>query len=172
MARDLSAQSGFVTRVLDAPFALEITRCAHARSRNRLPAVAVRFFHFDPTFAPAGETAVTCFLPTHNFAFWVELQRHDPPHYQAEKRRIAEAMIAIMKKMAPDFRNGIETTVIRYTRNWRGSMEGWPLTPGMGYKPLRDTLPGLRRFAGNERGDLLPQAIRNVPEFGVHANAR
>ena len=37
-------------------------------------------------------------------------------------------------------------TVIRYTSNWRGSYEGWLLTPGTGYRPLRNTLPGLRNF--------------------------
>jgi phytoene dehydrogenase-like protein len=37
-------------------------------------------------------------------------------------------------------------TVIRYTSNWRGSYEGWLLTPGMGYRPLRTTLPGLQHF--------------------------
>jgi phytoene dehydrogenase-like protein len=128
-------------------------------------------FHFDPTFAPAGKTAVTCFLPTRNLAFWVELQRHDPPHYQAEKRRIAEATIAIMKMMAPDFRNGIETTVIRYTRNWRGSMEGWLLTPAMGYKP-RNTLPGLRRFAGMSGAVYSHKPSGTFREFGLHANGR
>jgi phytoene dehydrogenase-like protein len=145
VARDLSAQPGFVTRVLDTPFALD--------PETILSAVAFRFFHFDPTFAPAGKTAVTCFLPTRNFAFWADLQRDDLARYQAEKRRIAEAMIAIAEKMVPDFRKGVETidvstpaTVIRYTNNWQGSMEGWLLTPGMRFKPLRNTLPGLRRF--------------------------
>src|SRR6516225_2317364 len=28
----------------------------------------------------------------------------------------------------------------------KGSIEGWLLTPGMSFKPLRNTLPGLRRF--------------------------
>lgn len=37
-------------------------------------------------------------------------------------------------------------TVIRYTGNWKGSMEGWLLTPGTGFRPLPRTLPGLRQF--------------------------
>jgi phytoene dehydrogenase-like protein len=145
VARDLSAQPGFVTRVLDVPLAVD--------PATTLPALSLRFFHFDPTFAPAGKTAVTCFLPTRNFAFWVHLQRNDPIRYQAEKHRVAEAVIAVVEKMVPDFRKAIETTdvstpatIIRYTSNWQGSMEGWLLTPGMGFKPLRNTLPGLRRF--------------------------
>jgi len=145
VARDLSAQPGFVTRVLDTPLAVD--------PETTLPAISFRFFHFDPTFAPAGKTAVTCFLPTRNFGFWVDLQRHDPVRYQAEKRRVAEAVITVAERMVSDFRNAIETTdvstpatVIRYTSNWQGSMEGWLLTPGIGFKPLRNTLPGLRRF--------------------------
>ena len=115
--------------------------------------VAFRFFHFDPTFAPPGKTAVTCFLPTRNFAFWTDLQRYDPARYQTEKRRVEEAVVAILEKMVPDIRNAIEVvdvstpaTVIRYTNNWKGSMEGWVLTSGMSFKPLRNTLSGLRRF--------------------------
>jgi phytoene dehydrogenase-like protein len=50
-------------------------------------------------------------------------------------------------------RQGIEgpdvsppATLIRYTGNWQGSMEGWLLTPSTGFRPLRSTLPGLRQF--------------------------
>ncbi|MFB9261610.1 hypothetical protein ACFFWD_00150 [Bradyrhizobium erythrophlei] len=63
-----------------------------------------------------------------------------------KQHRIAEAVIALVEEMVPDFRNAIETidvysptTVIRYTGNWQGSAEGWLLTPGMGFKPLRNT---------------------------------
>jgi phytoene dehydrogenase-like protein len=145
VARDLSAQPGFVTRLLDAPLAVD--------PQTALRSLSLRFFHFDPTFAPAGKTAVTCFLPTRNVAYWVDLRRYDPVRYQAEKHRVAEAVIAIVEKMVPGFRKAIEeadvstpATVIRYTSNWQGSMEGWLLTPGMGFKPLRHTLPGLRKF--------------------------
>lgn len=62
-------------------------------------------------------------------------------------------MIAILEKIAPGIREEIEAidastpaTVIRYTGNWQGSMEGWLLTPQTGFKPLPRTLPGLKRF--------------------------
>ncbi len=41
---------------------------ARGGSENRAQQVSFRIFHFDPAFAPAGKTAVTCFLPTRNFA--------------------------------------------------------------------------------------------------------
>lgn len=145
VARQFPQQAGYMTRVLDTPFALDPGTDLHT--------VALRFFHFDPTFAPPGKTAVTCFLPTRNVAYWTDLQRSEPQRYQAEKRRVAEAVIAIVEKMAPGTRCAIEVTdvstpatVIRYTGNWQGSMEGWLMTPATGFKMLRNTLPGLRQF--------------------------
>ena len=141
LARDLSQQAGYVTRLLDAPLQVD--------PRTELKQVSFRFFHFDPTFAPPGKTAVTCSLPTYNFEFWAHLQQHDPARYQAEKHRISEAVIAILERSVADMRQAIEVidvstpaTVIRYTGNWKG----WLLTPGIGFRPLRQTLPGLRQF--------------------------
>lgn len=145
VARDLSAQPGFVTRVLDVPFMLD--------PQTQLRQFSYRIFHFDPTFAPPGKTAVTCFLPTYNFAFWADLERNDPAHYQMEKHRVADAVIAGLDRMVPGARDDIEVvdvstpaTVIRHTGNWKGSMQGWLLLPGKGFGPLPNTLPRLRRF--------------------------
>ena len=145
VARDLSQQAGFVTRLLDAPLTVD--------PGTELRQVSFRFFHFDPTFAPPGKTAVTCFLPTFNYEYWVRLQRDEPARYQAEKQRIAESVIAILERSVTTVRPAIEVidastpaTVMRFTGNWKGSMEGWLLTPGTGFRPLRRTLPGLRQF--------------------------
>jgi phytoene dehydrogenase-like protein len=145
VAKDLSGQPGFTTRLLDLP--LQVDPC------TQLQQLSFRFFHFDPTFAPAGKTAITCFLPTRNFAYWVHLQQQDPAAYQAEKQRVAEAVITILERKVKDLRPAIEVldvstpaTVIRYTGNWKGSMEGWLLTPGCDYRPLPNTLPGLSHF--------------------------
>ncbi len=145
VAKDMSQQPGFVTRLLDSPLQVD--------PGNQLHQVSFRIFHFDPTFAPAGKTAVTCFLPTRNFEYWVHLQQHDPVAYQAEKHRIAEAVIAILESKVADLRPAIEVmdvstpaTVIRYTGNWKGSMEGWLLSPHCRYGLLPNTLPGLARF--------------------------
>ena len=145
VALDLSQQPAFATRLLDTP--LQVDSCTQLRQ------VSFRFFHFDPTFSPAGKTAVTCFLPTRNFEYWLHLQQQDPAGYRAAKGRIAEAVIAILEKSLPQLRRAIEVidvstpaTVIRYTGNWKGSMEGWLLTPTTGYQQLPNTLPGLRQF--------------------------
>ncbi|MGZ3497487.1 MAG: phytoene desaturase family protein [Vulcanimicrobiaceae bacterium] len=145
VARDLSQQGGFVTRVLESPITVD--------PATLLSQISFRFFHFDPTFAPPGKTAVTCVLPTRNFGYWVDLQQHDPTRYQAEKDRVAQAVIGVLEKGIIDLRSAIDVvdvstpaTVIRYTRNWKGSFEGWLPTPSTGFKPLPNTLPGLRNF--------------------------
>lgn len=145
VAMDLREQPSLLTLLLDAPFKVD--------KGTYLNQVGIRFFHFDPTFAPAGKTAVTCFLPTRNCEFWSDLQTKDLPRYCAEKRRLSESVIGLLEKKIPEIRSAIEVvdvstpaTVIRYTGNWKGSMEGWLLTPGMGFKPLRNTLPGLANF--------------------------
>lgn len=145
VARDLSKQPASVTVVLDKPIALD--------PGTELAEASFRFFHFDPTFAPAGKTAVTCFLPTENFEYWTELEKSDPVRYRAEKNRVAEAAIEVLECRLPGVREAIEmadvstpATVIRYTGNWKGSMEGWLLTPESGFRPLRQELAGLRRF--------------------------
>jgi len=145
VALDLSQRPGFATRLLDTPLQVD--------PGTQLRQVSFRFFHFDPTFAPAGKTAVTCFLPTRNFEYWVHLQQQNSAGYRSEKQRIAEAVIAILEKSLPELRSAVEVidvstpaTVIRYTGNWKGSMEGWLLTPTTGYQQLPNTLPSLRHF--------------------------
>ena len=145
VARDLSHLPGYLTRLLDTPLQVD--------PGTQLGQVSFRFFHFDPTFAPAGKTPITCFLPTRNFEYWVDLQQHDSAAYRAEKQRIAEAIISILERRVAEVRQAIEVldvstpaTVIRYTGNWKGSMEGWLLKPGRGYRSLPNTLPGLRQF--------------------------
>lgn len=145
VARNLSHEPGFLIRLLDSPLQLD--------PGTQLDQVSFRIFHFDPTFAPFGKTAVTCFLPTRNFEYWVHLQQHDPIAYQADKHRVAEAVITIFERIVAKVRPAIEVidistpaTVIRYTGNWKGSMEGWLLTPDTGLHQLPHILPGLHRF--------------------------
>ena len=37
-------------------------------------------------------------------------------------------------------------TFVRYTGNWKGSYEGWQVTPDSYFLDLPQTLPGLSRF--------------------------
>jgi phytoene dehydrogenase-like protein len=145
VALDLRDQPASITRVLKTPLEVD--------PKTALSEVSFRIFHFDPAFAPAGKTAVTCFLPTRNFGYWAQLRTDHPEKYRAEKHRVAESAIDVLEKRVPGLRAAIEVvdvatpaSIARYTGNWQGSMEGWLPTPRTGFKPLPKTLPGLRKF--------------------------
>ncbi len=145
VALDLHNLPGFLVRVLPSPLEVD--------PGTVLDQLSFRFFHFDPTFAPEGKTAVTCSLATRNFAYWENLRQDTPEKYRAEKHRVAQTVIGVLEKRVPGIRAAIEVvdvstpaTVIRYTGNWQGSMEGWLLTPKTGVRPLARTLPGLSKF--------------------------
>ena len=145
IARDLSHLPGFGSRLLDTPLAVD--------PHTQLEQLSYRCFYFDPTFAPAGKTALTCFLPTYDWEHWTHLREREPERYRAEKARIAELVVDILERTHPGLRSSIEVTdvstpatVVRFTGNWRGSMEGWLPTPEIGLRPLPNRLPGLANF--------------------------
>jgi phytoene dehydrogenase-like protein len=145
IAQDLSHLPGFGARVLDAPLALD--------PRTQLKQLSYRCFHFDPTFAPPGKTALTCFLPTYACDYWMQLREREPERYRAEKARIAGLVVDALEHTHPGLRRSIEVTdvstpatVVRFTGNWHGSMEGWLPTPQTGLRPLPNRLPGLANF--------------------------
>lgn len=145
VARDLKGEPGFLSRSLAMPLEID--------PETTLDSVAFRIFNYDPSFAPSGKTAVTCFLPSFNFGYWVELRRSNPVRYVAEKKRISDEVIAILERRMPGVGASIEildvstpASVVRFTGNWKGSMEGFLPTPGAGFARRRQTLPGLGRF--------------------------
>ncbi len=145
VACDLSQQPGLLVRLLDTPLQID--------PGTILSQVSFRFFNYDPTFAPEGKTAITCFLPTRNFEYWLDLHRRDQPAYQEEKQRIADKIIVLLGRQVANIKDAVEVvdvstpaSVIRYTGNWQGSMEGWLITPHTGFRQLPNTLSGLDKF--------------------------
>jgi phytoene dehydrogenase-like protein len=145
VATDLHDQPPMLSLVLEEPLVVDPgTGEDHA---------SFRFFHYDPTFAPAGKTAVTSLLPTRNHRYWIDLRANDRPGYHMEKHRLAEAVIAVLERRIPGIRAAIEAvdvstpaSVVRYTGNWQGTMEGWLVEPGDRWRTLPQTLPGLDGF--------------------------
>ncbi len=136
----------------------------------------LHIYNFDPTLAPEGKTVLTSMFQT-DYEYWRKLRESDE-RYKAEKEQIAETVIALLDKRYPGLAAQVEmrdvaspTTFVRYTGNWKGSFEGWQVTPetwSFG-KIMRKTLPGLGNFymAGHwvEPGGGLPAVAlcgRNV----------
>ncbi len=104
---------------------------------------------FDKSMAPAGKSAVEVWFDT-EYTYWEDLAG-DREKYNSEKQRIAEYAIRQLERRWPGFTSQIEVTdvptpatYVRYTGNWKGSPDGWYLTPDNlnAMEPLR-TLPGL-----------------------------
>jgi phytoene dehydrogenase-like protein len=145
VAAAFAGEPGYVGLGLSAPLMID--------PATKTDDLSFRIFNFDPTFAPAGKTAVVAFLGTYDNAYWENLRASDPDRYAAEKKRLADAVIGILESRFPAARGKVEVvdvatpaTVIRYTGNWKGSMEGWLVTPKSGIRSLPDTLPGLKNF--------------------------
>jgi len=145
IAQDLSDLPGFGSRILETPLTVD--------PHTQLKQLSYRCFHFDPTLAPPGKTALTCFLPTYECDHWMQLREREPERYRAEKARIAERVVDVLEHTHPGLRRDIEVTdvstpatVVRFTSNWSGSMEGWLPTPQTGLRPLPNRLPGLANF--------------------------
>jgi phytoene dehydrogenase-like protein len=104
---------------------------------------------FDKSMAPAGKSAVEAWFDT-EYDYWEELAR-DRKKYNAEKKRIAEYTIRQLEKRWPGFASQVEVTDVptpatymRYTGNWKGSPDGWYLTPyNINDMEPQRTLPGL-----------------------------
>ena len=141
--------------------------------------IMIRTFNFDPTLAPEGKTVITAIFGTENYGYWDNLRKRDRETYKSEKERIANEVIEALEGRFGDIRSNIEvidvltpSAVMRYTNNWKGSFEGWLLTPKMGLRRMKKVLPGLKDFymAGQwvEPGGGLPTAIlsgRNVAQI-------
>lgn len=145
VSADLKGEPGFLALLLDEDFVVD--------PETRQDFLSFRIFNFDSTFAPPGKTAVVCFLATYNHEYWVYLRNRDKAAYDTEKERIAHDVIRVFEERFPTAKGKIEvvdvatpSTVIRYTGNWKGSMEGWLMTPSTGIRPLPPILPGLKDF--------------------------
>jgi phytoene dehydrogenase-like protein len=134
----------------------------NGEERTRL---SMQMYQFDPGLAPVGKTLIRAWFSS-DYAFWKELSR-DSGRYTAEKERIADQVIASLDRRFPGLAAKVEMrdmatpiTFERYTGNWRGSFEGWRISPKTLMMRMGKTLPGLKNFymAGQwvEPGGSLP----------------
>ncbi len=139
----------------------------------------LNIYNFDPTLAPEGKTLLTSMFQT-DYDYWNNLRQNEAL-YKAEKEKIADKVVALLDKRFPGLAGQVEmrdvstpTTFVRYTGNWKGSFEGWQVTPktwSFG-KVMKKTLSGLSNFymAGHwvEPGGGLPAVAmcgRNVVQI-------
>lgn len=141
------------------------------KMRERLP---VHIYNQDTTMAPAGKTAVTVMLDS-GYEYWKKLAE-DQAVYVQKKDEIAKTVVKLLEQRFPGITAQVEVTDVatpltfeRYTGNWKGSFEGWLITPENAWtmtRPLPQTVPGLKNFymCGQwvEPGGGLPTSIMSA----------
>jgi phytoene dehydrogenase-like protein len=121
------------------------------KMRDRLP---VHIYNQDPTLAPEGRTSVTIMLES-DYYYWKKLAE-DRSVYVQKKDEIAGLIIRLLDQRFPGIAEQVEVTDVatplsfeRFTGNWKGSFEGWLITPKNAHtmmKPMSQTIPGLNNF--------------------------
>ena len=116
--------------------------------------ITAHIYNQDPTLAPPGKTVVTVMM-TSSYDYWKELAG-DREGYDDMKNRIGRIVIGLLEERFPGISGEVEMvdvatplTFERYTGNWKGSFEGWLLTPKNSFtvmRPMSRTLPGLADF--------------------------
>jgi phytoene dehydrogenase-like protein len=139
--------------------------------RERL---SVHIYNQDPTLAPAGRTALTVMLKS-DYNWWKSIAE-DRNEYLRKKDEIARTIIELLEQRFPGITPLVEVTDVatpltfeRYTGNWKGSFEGWLITPDNAsvlMKPMSQILAGLNNFymCGQwvEPGGGLPTAVMSA----------
>jgi phytoene dehydrogenase-like protein len=118
---------------------------------DRIP---VHIFNQDPTLAPAGKTSMVVMLPS-KYEYWQALAQ-DRAAYDEKKDQVARTVVGLLDQRFPGIAEQVEMvdvatplTFERYTGNWKGSFEGWLITPQNAssvMKPMSQTLPGLQNM--------------------------
>jgi phytoene dehydrogenase-like protein len=114
----------------------------------------VHINNYDQTLAPAGKTVISISYYTQNADYWINLRMSDPKSYLAKKQEFARMMIDQADLKLGGLKEEIEAVDIatpatfeRYTKNWKGSVQGW--LPGrniIAQSPVKSELPGLKDF--------------------------
>jgi phytoene dehydrogenase-like protein len=136
--------------------------------------LSLHIYNHDPSMAPEGKTALTIMMNS-DFNYWTELAK-DSETYLEKKEEVGRIVVELLEQRFPGISPLIEVTDVatpltfrRYTGNWKGSFEGWLITPDNSdvmMHPMSQTLPDLRNFymCGQwvEPGGGLPTAIMSA----------
>jgi phytoene dehydrogenase-like protein len=131
---------------IDFPLDEPVTIGGQVRKR-----LNVQMYNFDPSLAPAGKTFMRVYFAS-DYEYWKTL-RQDPERYEAEKKRIADQVVAALDRRFPGLAAQVEmrdvatpTTWEHYTGNWQGTFLVWRISTKTLRMRLTKTLPGLKNF--------------------------
>ena len=111
----------------------------------------IRIFNYCPQCAPAGRTLLQVMVES-QWKPWKEI-REDKEAYKEEKEKTSKEVLKRLNDVWPGIEDQVEMTNVatphtwwRYTRNRRGSFEGFAVTDKIFRTTVKRTLPGLDNF--------------------------
>ncbi|MBI2376951.1 MAG: NAD(P)/FAD-dependent oxidoreductase [Deltaproteobacteria bacterium] len=109
--------------------------------------LSIRHYAFDPSMAPPGKSSVAVSFHA-RLEPWIGCADYD-----SARKTVGNAVVSALDRRFPGFASHVEQldvvtprTFVRRTGNWRGSTEGWLLTPRNVGERMSQTLPGLDGF--------------------------
>jgi phytoene dehydrogenase-like protein len=100
--------------------------------------------------APSGKTLLIVQIITRDYDYWINLRSNDRKRYFKEKQTVADIVTSILEKKLGNLKNKIEmvdvttpATYLRYTNNWKGSIQGWDQENLFQSNPFKKRLKGL-----------------------------
>lgn len=111
-------------------------------------------YNYDRTMSLKDKTTIAVTLQTSNADFWINLREKDYVRYKEIKNNIAQEVIKRLDNKFGNIKNNVEVidvatpaTFMRYTGNWKGSIQGWmPTKKLFASSPVKSTLTGLKNF--------------------------
>jgi len=103
--------------------------------------------------APPGKTLFIIQLVTRSYDYWIDFRANDRQAYSKAKTEIGEIIISLLEQRLGQIRENVDmvdvstpATYLRYTGNWKGSIQGWDNDNLFQANPFRKELKGLRNF--------------------------
>ena len=114
----------------------------------------VHLFNHDPSMAPEGKTSLTIMI-NGDYEYWKKLSEVEQ-EYEKKRHRNSQIVTRLLEQRFPGISSQVEMTDIatpltfeRYTGNWKGSFEGWQITPensNVLMKPMSQKLARTEQF--------------------------
>ncbi|MBR4839459.1 MAG: NAD(P)/FAD-dependent oxidoreductase [Paludibacteraceae bacterium] len=135
----------------------------------------VHIYNYDSSMAPSGKSLLAIDFQTREGDYWISLRQNDYEEYKRQKRQFEQKVISLLsRKLGDDFPSHVEmsdmttpATYYRYTRNYRGSSQGWtPQNNVLLRLPISNRVEGVDNLylAGHwmEAGGGLPIALKSA----------
>jgi phytoene dehydrogenase-like protein len=143
ISRPFTAVPHHIAFILDKP--VDIGNKPHSK-------ISFTIYNYDPTLAPQGKTTLVAMLNA-EYDYWQKLYSGNIEAYKAEKKKIADTVIAVLGDHFPGIASQVEMTDVatpvtweRFSGNWKGAFEGWMINSKTFMKRMNKELPGLKNF--------------------------